>query len=238
MRNIAILRDGYSDFLVLKKLLQCIITKHKLEVLDDSCFLDLGTLNIVEPLKKYLNKASKTEDYSYHSEVANELIRELVAIYFGCYSRFTKELDVVTQKEIMIIYADSERLLMDRNNYFKDWAYSIKGLINLSIEIFYEKMVGIGYNFGSLPFIVPLILFPSSEILVATCTHHAHTEKLRELNPNPSLKQKVYGTDSIHDAIENGELVKALDTYLIDENLEEIYKEIPEARILMQSLTL
>lgn len=237
MRNIAILSDGYSDYLVLKKFTQCIIEKHRGEVLEDACFLDLGKLNIVEPLRKYIDKAGKKSDYSYHSPEANELVKELIGIYYGCYNRFMKENDLVTNKDIMLIYADSERLLMNRSNYFNDWAYSIKGLINLSIEHFYEKMVTQGYSHSNLPFIIPLILFPSSEILVATCKYNAVTERLRELTPNPSLKEKIYGTSSINDAIQSGALFLALDTYLIDSNLEEIYREVPEARILIHSLT-
>ncbi len=88
MRNIAILRDGYSDFLVVKKFVKCILDAQKGETLEDRSFIDLEQLNITNPLMKYLDKTSKNGDYSYHSEEANDLIKELISIYYGCYSRF------------------------------------------------------------------------------------------------------------------------------------------------------
>jgi len=237
MRNIAILRDGYSDYLVIKKFLQCLFGKHKSEILSDASFIDLESLNIVNPLTKYLDKASKKNDYTFHSVEANDLIKELISIYYGCYNRFYTEFDSVTNKEIIIVNADAERLLNDRATYFVDWAYNVKSLINLSIERFYEEMVKQGYPYESLPFIIPLILFPSSEILVASCIYDITKERLRSLTPNPGLKTKVYGTHSINEAITNGDLPRILEEYLVEEKLEEIYKEIPEARMLMHSLS-
>lgn len=238
MRNIAILRDGYSDFLVVKKFVKCILDAQKGETLEDRSFIDLEQLNITNPLMKYLDKTSKNGDYSYHSEEANDLIKELISIYYGCYSRFQKEFEVITNKEIIVINADSERLLLERGNYFNLWAYNIKGLLLFSIERFYEEMIKQGHSFEYLPFIVPLVLFPSSEILVDSCMYNITQENLRQFKPTPALKVKVYGTESIPEAIQSGVLESTLNTHLINSNLCEIYREIPEARLLMHSLSI
>jgi hypothetical protein len=192
MRNVAILRDGYSDFLVVRKFIKCILNSHKGEILDDKSFIDLEQLNITNPLVKYIDKVSRSKDYSYHSEEATVLIKELIAIYFACYSRFQREFDVITNKEVIVINADSEKLLIERGNYFSIWAYNIKGLLLFSIEKFYEEMIKQGYTFEYLPFIVPLILYPSSEILIASCMYNITHENLRQLKPTPSLKEGLW----------------------------------------------
>jgi hypothetical protein len=236
MRNIAIVGDGYSDYLVIKKFIKCLLRKHKDETLEDDSFIDLKILSIHDSLTKYIDKVKLNGDYSYHTREAKDLINKLVIVYYTCYGRFKKELEQVSSREIIIINADSERLIHGRLNYFDDWAYSLKGLLNYSIEIFYDRMVENGNSYEFLPLITPLILFPSSEILVASCIYNSSTNDMRKLNPNPSLKTKVYGSSSIEEVIKNGEFDKILDTFLTSENLNEIYREIPEARMLIHSL--
>jgi hypothetical protein len=238
MRNVAILRDGYSDFLVVRKFIKCVLTEYGDEALQNDNFMDLEQLNITNPLVKFLDKASKTQDYSFHSVEANTLVNELIVIYYSCFSKCQREWENVTNKEIIIINADSERLLVERSNYFNVWAYNIKGLLLFSIEKFYELMVNQGHSLEFLPFIVPLVLFPSSEILIASCMFDITRENLRTFKPTPALKTKVYGTESITEALQTGMLEETLEQYLTKENIKEIYKEIPEARILIHLLTI
>lgn len=236
MRNIVIVGDGFSDYLVIRKFVKCLLQKHKNETLEDSSFLDLKSLSIHLSLVKYIDKVKLSGDYSYHSKEAKDLIDKLIATYFTCYKKFQIEFDEVSNKEVIIINADSESLIGSRLNYFEDWAYSLKGLVDYSIEIFYDKMVESGYSYEYLPLITPLILFPSSEILVASCIYNNGTDALRKLNPNPALKTKVYGSSSIDEVIKSGELYNVLDTYITSDSINEIYREIPEARILIHSL--
>lgn len=236
MRNIAILSDGFSDYLVLRKFLKCLFEKHRGEVLCDSKFIDLQNLKIEGPLVKYIDKVSRTGDYSYNTKEADDLIKALINTYYACFAKFGRELDAVTNKEIIIINADSEKLINERIGYFQNWAYSIKGILNYSIEHFYEKMASQGHSYEYIPLILPIILFPSSEILVAACVYNLTAENMRQLKPTPDLKTKVYGTYSINEAIETGKFETVLNTYLTADNINEIYKEVPEARILIHSL--
>lgn len=237
MRNIAILRDGYSDYLVIKKFISTLLNKHRNEIIDDSVMLDLETLNITTPLVKYLDKVSTSNNHSFFSKEAQTLIDELIGVFYGCYSKVAREFSEVSNKSIIVINSDAERLLMQRQNYFNEWAYNLKGILYYSIERFYEGMVSQGYNYENLPYYIPLIPFPSSEIIVASCMYNVTNENLRSYRPNPSLKIKVYQTDSIPSAIESGNLMSTLEKYIIGENINEIYREIPEARMLIHSLT-
>lgn len=238
MRNVAILRDGYSDFLVLRKFISCVWENYKGESLGYDNFIDLEKLNITNSLQEYLHKTRREGNYSYYTAEATTLVSSLISIYFGCFKRIEREIDVVTSQVLVVVSADSEQLLKERNNYFHDWAYNIRGLLLFSIEQFYEHMSVQGYTIEYLPLIVPVILFPSSEILVASCMYDMTREQCRSLHPNPALKEKVYGTSSIPDAIETGVLEETLETYLTSEGLKGIYNEIPEVRMLMHTLAI
>lgn len=97
-------------------------------------------------------------------------------------------------------------------------------------------MVSMGYNYEQLPYYIPLVPFPSSEIIVASCKYDLSKERLREIRPTPGLKIKVYNTDSIPYAIESGNLNSTLEKYMINEKINEIYREIPETRMLIHAL--
>lgn len=237
-RTIAIIRDGYSDFLVLRKFIQVIFNREIDDNLTDKNFYEFDSLKIFDPLSKYLEKVSKTEDYSFNSDAAKEFIDTLIPIYYASISKLQRELDTITNQEIIIINADSERLLLNKKNYFKDWAYSIKSIIQYSIELFYEKLIEQGYTYNNIPYFLPLILFPSSEILVASCIYDFKKENVRELKPTPALKQKVYGSSSIPEALNNGNLTKILNTHITAETINNIYRELPEIRQLIHSLVL
>ncbi|MEM9542072.1 MAG: hypothetical protein AAGA60_21570 [Cyanobacteria bacterium P01_E01_bin.42] len=98
---------------------------------------------------------------------------------------------------------------------------SIIGTLNLT-----EK-------FEYLPLILPFVVFPSTEILIASA--RSLLSKCRGKKPT-ELKQLPYQTNNIHtmdsDALEN----KALQ-YLDEQEMQRIYKDIPEARILIQTLS-
>jgi len=114
-------------------------------------------------------------------------------------------------------------------------------VIYLAIDKFYNGMVIKGYGFKDLPIIIPLILFPSIEILVAACyLSDADKGKMRELKAKPDLKIKVWDTESIPVAIETGKIDEVLQLCFNNGNasLDEIYKSIPEARNLIHILSL
>lgn len=237
MRNIGILRDGYSDYLVIKKFVSTLLVKHRAENPSNNDFLDLESLNITNALAKYVDRISKSGNYSYQSAEAQELVRQLTGVYLGCYNRLQSEYEYISNKTVIVVSTDAEKILGSRINYFTEWAYNVKGVLYFSIERFYEQMVSMGYDYETLPYYIPLVPFPSSEILVASCMFNITAENLRNLRPNPALKLKVYSTASIPEALGNGILHDVLEKYLVESNIKEIYKEIPEARMLIHSLS-
>ena len=238
MRNIGIIRDGESDFYVIRRLLKIIFEKEKSEKLSDNNFLnfDSSDFSFYNDLNEFIRKRNKNcifEDDEY-TKFSNKIISKI----YTAFSKMRKEYDVVTNKDILVLYSDSEKLLLNDENFFKDWAYSIKQIFDYSVDKFYHKISKQGFSYNNIPLIIPMILFPSSEIIVASCMYDFSKEKIRELKPTPTLKQKVYNYPNIPDAFENNAIEETLDTYLVSENLNEIYKVTPELRKIIHMLSI
>ena len=81
----------------------------------------------------------------------------------------------------------------------------------------------------------------SIEILVAACYLSPKDKKtIRKLRAKPDLKKKIWETDNIPKAIETGKIANVLEICFDIENnsfLHEVYKEIPEARSFVHTLT-
>jgi hypothetical protein len=236
--QVAIIRDGYSDFLVLKKFVSTIFQHHHLVELGDDNFFEFDKpLTITDALSNYIRKAH-LENFDTFGTFAIDFRREIGSILLTAFHTFSRENDIfLTNKDILILNSDAEKTLGLKHRYFEKWAYSINGIMWLAIEEFYNQMVEQGYDYLQLPLILPVILYPSSEILVASCMDDFDKVNYREFNAKPALKQKVYETDSIPEAIENGTMKEVLDTFVIPESLGKLYKDLPEIRKFMHILT-
>ncbi|MFK5969789.1 MAG: hypothetical protein QM487_06675 [Candidatus Marithrix sp.] len=229
-KKIAIIRDGYSDFMVLKSFLSSVILNEQNIKLSDKNFLD-SELNIDDAINKYLD-SNKENKEARIKNLKNKILGAL-------YAASTKE--SLTNKDIIILNSDAEQRLMQLKNFYKDGNRELYSVIHLAIDEFYEQMVNQGYGFKDLPIIIPLILFPSIEILVAACyLSGVDREKMRTLRAKPDLKIKVWGIENIPVAIETGKIDEVLEFCFDKDNtssLNEIYKYIPEARNLIHILS-
>ena len=236
--QVAIIRDGYSDFLVLKKFISTIFQHHHLIELGDDNFFEFDKpLTITDALSNYIRKAH-LENFDTFGAYAIDFRREIGSILLTAYNRFSKEKEIIlTNRDILILNSDAEKTLGLKHKYFEKWAYSINSIMWLAIEEFYDKMVEQGYEYTQLPLILPVILYPSSEILVASCMDDFDKTNYRQFNAKPALKQKVYDTDSIPLAIKNGTIKEVLDAFVIPETLSKVYKDLPEIRKFMHILT-
>ncbi len=236
--QVAIIRDGYSDFLVLKKFVTSIFQHHHLvELKDDNFFEFDNTLTMTDALSNYFRKAH-LENFSLFDSAAKDFRREIGGVLFTAFNRFSKEKDTyLSNKDILILNGDAEKVLGSKQTYFEQWAYSVNSAVWLAIEEFYNKMVEQGHDYTQLPLILPIILYPSSEILVASCMDDFDKTNYREFSAKPALKQTVYDTDNIPEAIANGTMKEVLDTFVIPETLGKVYKDLPEIRKFMHILT-
>ncbi len=237
MRNIGIIRDGESDFYVVRKLLKVIFEKERQETLNDDNFLNFDSqdFSFYNALNNFIRKRNRNcifEDNEFQ-KFSNIIILKI----FTAFTSMSREFGGTTNKDILVLYSDSEKLLVKDENYFTDWAYSIRQIFDYSIDKFYHKISKEGYSYNNIPLIIPMILFPSSEIIVASCMYDFDKENIRELKPTPALKEKVYGFSNIPEAFDNNAIEETINTYLVSDNLNEIYRLTPELRKVIHILS-
>jgi len=240
-KQVIIIGDGYSDYVVLK---QFVLAIFKGSGANDSHLDFFEDYKALEPLKidrfvnHFIDKAAKKNSYDLFGEQATELKKQVVNSLINTLKMLQKKNIALDNHDLLIISSDSEKPLGHRNNYFQKWAYSVEAILEVAIDEFYHQLVEQGYSEQYLPLIVPLICFPSIEILVAACTEDIldFDNQCRSLQAKPALKQKVWGTDSIDEARRNGMLYGVLEAYMTPDALDKIYKNIPEARKMIKML--
>jgi len=235
-KKIAIIKDGSSDFVVLKSFISSIFNNELNISLSDNNFVDLKGLQIGEAIEKYIDKANKTNETNINGKHASDLKNTIISILYAATNH-----NEFNNKDIIVLNGDAEHKLMKNENFFEDWVRRLYAVIYLSVDEFYDKMNSQGYSFRNLPIIIPLVLFPSIEILVAACYLSDNDKKtIRELRAKPDLKMKVWDTDNIPTAYENGKINEVLELCFSNNgasSLQEIYKDIPEVRNLMHILS-
>jgi hypothetical protein len=108
-----------------------------------------------------------------------------------------------------------------------------------SIEEFYRAKAQVNYTQECLPVVIPFVVFPSTEILIAAAkiedpkelTKKCYGKKPRE------LKQLLYGTTELQTLREEELKKKALD-FINSESIGRIFQSVPESRAFIQTLSL
>lgn len=132
----------------------------------------------------------------------------------------------------MLVTTDAEIALSRANDYFQDWAFSISKIFMGAIEQFYNIRTIRGYSAEYLPLIIPIVTFPSTEIIVA-----AAKNILNPYGKKPSeLKKLLYGTDDLATLSQEELQEKALD-FITPESIQRIFSCVPESRIFIQMLS-
>jgi len=236
MRNIGIIRDGQSDFSVLKKLIQIIFKKEKDEILNDNNFYEFSSLSlhdiISELYRKNLVSCNFLLNFTQYDKYEKIIINKL----YSAYSQMNRQFENITNKDIIILNSDAEKILNNSENYFSDWAFCLSDFLKFIIYKFYHKMVKNGYSYKNLPLIYPIIFFPSTEILIASIK--LSTQNYRKFEAK-ALKLKLYGTVNLKEVTkDNGLFFEILNKFIIEDNLELIYKRTPELREFIHFISL
>jgi len=138
-------------------------------------------------------------------------------------------------RDRVILSTDAERRLAHVDRYFEEWAWVVPRLLEKAVERWYHRRVNYGYSRTNLPVILPVVFFPSIDVLVAAAkstTKDAFDP--RGLEPN-ELKRRLYGTDELRCVSPEALESKALQ-YLTDDGIESIWKMVPEVRLFLLRL--
>jgi hypothetical protein len=152
----------------------------------------------------------------------------------GAFAEFEKEVTEVSNRDIILLTADSEHTLTTPDEYFKDWRFSISKILVGGIETFYGVKAIQGYKHEDLPLVIPLVTFPSTEIFIAAAKDLIGKKPWK--NPG-ELKQLLYGTKNLQTLREEDLQSKALD-FITMESIGRIFYHVPESRTFIQTLSL
>ncbi|WP_338793441.1 hypothetical protein [Bernardetia sp. MNP-M8] len=235
---IGIISDGDSDFDVLKKLVQAIFEKHSQKNISDEEFYRFDKIKTFDAMQSYFDDCRKKQKgYGLHDFHTKEFIKNIIEFLVTSFYKLTQEKETpINNQDIIIFNADSEMIMGKNTAYFEEWLYFIHPVLWKAIEHFYDKLVLAGYSYEQIPLVLPIIPFPCIEILVRAAMPN-YDEKYRNLKAKPELKQEVWGVDTIPTAYKNGYIAMTLEDYIIPQNIEMIYKHIPEARKFIQILS-
>ena len=232
-RNVAIIADGGSDYAIFKRIIECIIEGNYSSPSEVN-FVELRNQSIRDYVDRYWTNTKKS-DPALPSPPAIELQNKIFSELTKGFDEFAGELDsgIVTNKDILLLTTDAERRLSSEDDYFSGYGFHVVKILESAIEKFYNFKANQDYSFEYLPLILPLVIFPSTEILIASA--RSLLSKCRSKKPT-ELKQFLYQTSNIHTMDAKALEDKAL-KYLNEQGLQRIYKDIPAARILIQTLS-
>ena len=228
MRYLGVIGDGPTD--------QDIIGFFVSSVLggENACeIISLGG-NLSTITAKFRHRAAREGQYSLFDEAGRDFRKAVKSVLFASVGEFRSNIPrEVDGSDVIIVSTDAEWYLPDANSYFdRDWAIVLPRLVMLSIEEFYHSM----RYMPVLPLICPLVLFPSTDILVAAGrAQHDDFLGFRDL-PARAIKRHLYATENLA-ALSRDDLKDKALRFLGPTAQPAIYRHLPESRVLLKTLS-
>lgn len=230
LRYIGIVADGTTDKEILAKLAKCLIENGCPceEVLLGQCLAGL--------MRSFRNHASKTENYAFCGKPAGELRKGIINVLFAAVAEFQSHMSRdLTDSDLLVLNADGEWYLRRQDRYFEqESTLAISSIFLKAVEEFYHKVHNRS-QWRNLPMIVPLVLFPSTDILVAAAKMATGTAFDLYGKKAKRIKRELYGVDNLH-YLRRGEFEQKALNFIAPGACESIYKHIPESRIFLRTL--
>jgi hypothetical protein len=220
--NIGIIGDGNTDRQILLKIVKSIVPWNVNEVpVEKQSFRDA--------VDRYWQNPNKSDFWFPHNS-ANELKRKVLETLYAAFGDFRYNSGNVTNNDVIIASTDAEHRLANSDEYFDPWAFSLTKIFISGVESFYHTMLRQGYGKENLPLIIPIVPFPSIEILVAAARNMSdyYGKKPNELKTMLYGKNKRIGPEELED--------KALKHITLD-SVNVIFKHIPESRPFINFLS-
>jgi hypothetical protein len=228
-RYLGIVGDGATDRAVLAKLIRVLVPGPFEEI--------RLRQSLAVPMATYRNEAARTGRYGLTEAPAGDLRKSIINVLFAAISDLKSEASRdLKEYDLLIVSTDAEWFLGHSDEYFKDQRFLILTKIFFAaIEEFYHKASN-RHVWEHLPVIIPLVLFPSTDILVAAAKAAAgspfvyHGMKARE------IKKSVYGVDGLHQ-LRGDDLEKKALAFISPAGSRAIYQHLPEIKIFLRTLT-
>lgn len=229
--NIGIIGDGLTDYRVFGKIAESILLEEMSQNIDVN-IIPLVRHKINDHVQKYKQKSAKNnQEYYLPSKTAEQLRDQVCGTIINAFRSFENEIGGTSYNDLLLITTDTEHTLKDKNMYFSTWAVALSHILREAIEKFYEYQVNRGYSRKYLPIIMSLATFPSTEVLVAAA--RGLLDKNYGKKPK-EWKLLLYTTEHPQDE----EIEKYALNYITPDNIDIIFKDLPESRVFIQTLSL
>lgn len=230
-RYIGIIGDGTTDRLIVAKFATAL-----LEPICPCKIEELKGFSLRDSLDAFWRESDKTNDYNVYGKTAATLRNTIISILVAALPIFQNQMQrEIRDCDLLVLNTDAEKPLTNQDSYFEQRIFVTSKVFSLAIEEFYHKICNQGYQREYLPLVLPLVLFPSTEILVAAFGH-SETEAFQAHGKKAKLlKQELFGTDDMRSLTDEEFDEKALN-FITRINCEKVYKLIPESRNFIRSL--
>lgn len=235
-RNLGIIADGGTDHEIFQKIAECVLLGE--EYLESTTYLNVVPLirrSLRDHIDRYWIEASKLNQYFLPSTPAKTLQDHVFYTLNGAFKDLLSSVTITSNRDIILLTSDAEKTITHKAIYLNEaWAFSISKILMGAIERFYDYQITFNYlKYADIPVIIPLVTFPSTEILVAAAKNlsQIHDKSAKE------LKRMLYGTDNLS-SIRPENLKENTLEFITPQSIESIFKKVPDAQLFIQNLSL
>ncbi|MBN1594034.1 MAG: hypothetical protein JW941_12395 [Candidatus Coatesbacteria bacterium] len=230
-RYIGIVADGSTDLVIMARFLMAV-----LEPANPCKEVSLGQ-RLSVCMDPFRQKSSKTAGYGLFEKPSKELKNGIVRVIHSAVGELRDQIPRdLSHQDVILLTTDAEWTIGDQDEWHKEpRALIINRVFDWAITAFYNT-IGNRDSWEYLPLIIPLVLFPSTDILVAAArSNHDVSFDIRGKKAR-ELKQKLYGCTDLNQ-LRTDDLEKKALQYLTFEGCKRIYSLLPESRVLLRTLT-
>jgi len=230
-RYLGIVADGPTDYEIMAKFLKSLLEPA------GPCEERMISLNLSVYMSEFRDKASRTQQYGLFDRPAVRLRRAIINVIHSAVGEFKDRISRgLCHSDVLLLNTDAEWPIKAQNEWHEiERIVVFYRIFDGAISEFYNAP-GNRRNWEYLPLIVPLVLFPSTDILIAAARCDGDVSFEFRGKKAPWLKQKLYGCSELN-RLGPGDLEKKALNHLTREACMRIYSSVPEAQILLRTLT-
>ena len=225
-RNIGIIGDGPTDRIIFGKIVECILTEDTSKDFIDCNIIELQRQKIYGIVNKYL-RSQNTES----PQEPQVLAKSVAGLLYNGFCDFLSEVEAISNCDLLILTTDSEKVLPRPEDYLK-YGIDLFNILSEAAIRFYEAVLGQGYSQDNIPLVLPIITFPSTEIIIAAAKGLNNYYGKKPLE----LKQSIYGVSNLS-ILGDGDLEKKALQFITVTGIDNIFNNVPESRHFIKTLS-
>ena len=230
LRYVGLVADGNTDKEILAKVVTCLFEN------DERCHVLSLRQSFRDCVDQFTQMSSKSGNYCLSGRPATELRKKILRILFAALRDFENlcKRDLF-HRDLMVLNTDAEFYLVHSDRYFSErWALCLTSSFLKAAEEFYHHQSN-RYRWTNLPMILPLVFFPSIDVLVAAAkTRHDQSFSYRGLRARV-IKKNLYGTEDLRD-LQREQLEDVALRYITRDSVRSAYELLPEFRTFFRTM--